>query len=313
MERLAAFRPHLTGAVWRGTATRLNSICIDLFCDDSKSAELALIDQRVDYDVSSVDGPRGRVLDVLNLHVPSPRSPGGVHVALTVRDYDDLRGALQRDARGRSDRGDLAALRAREAGVNRRPSSSAPPRSPPSASARAPPGAALATTPRTRRRRTRRSTSGRSTFESVDGAPIAMAGWRGRPLLLNFWATWCVPCVIEMPLLDRFASEQCGERLASAGARGRPARSGAPLRRRADDRPCRWRSPARSASTCRASLGNVGGALPFTAAFDSTGAAVQRQLGAVSSDLLAGWVNRRRASGKPPICRQLAAKAGNCP
>ena len=117
MERLAAFRPHLTGAVWRGTATRLNSIFIDLFCDDPKSAEIALIDQRIDYDVSSVDGPRGRVLDVLNLHVPSPTIAGGVHVALTVRDYDDLRGALHRDSRGRSDRGDLAALRSREAGA----------------------------------------------------------------------------------------------------------------------------------------------------------------------------------------------------
>jgi len=116
MEKLAAFRPHLTGAVWRGTATRLNSIFIDLFCDDSKSAEIALIDQRIDYDVSSVDGPRGRVLDVLNLHVASTTIAGGVHVALTVRDYDDLRGALHRDARGRSDRGDLAALRSREAG-----------------------------------------------------------------------------------------------------------------------------------------------------------------------------------------------------
>jgi len=116
MEKLAAFRPHLTGAVWRGTATRLNSIFIDLFCDDSKSAEIALIDQRIDYDVSSIDGPRGRVLDVLNLHVPSVKIPGDVHLALTVRDYDDLRGALHRDARGRSDRGDLAALRSREAG-----------------------------------------------------------------------------------------------------------------------------------------------------------------------------------------------------
>jgi len=115
MEKLAAFRPYLTGAVWRGTATRLNSIFIDLFCDDSKSAEIALIDQRIDYDVSSIDGPRGRVLDVLNLHVPSARIPAGVHVALTVRDYDDLRGALHRDSRGRTDRGDLAALRLRQA------------------------------------------------------------------------------------------------------------------------------------------------------------------------------------------------------
>jgi len=115
MERLAPFRPHLAGAVWRGTATRLNSIFLDLFCDDSKAAEIALIDMRVDYDVSSIDGPRGRVLDVLNIEVPSTALAGRVHLALTVRDYDDLRGALQRDARGRSDRGDLAALRAREA------------------------------------------------------------------------------------------------------------------------------------------------------------------------------------------------------
>ena len=41
--------------------------------------------------------------------------PGPVRVALAVLDYDDLRGALLRDGRGRSDRGDLAALRSLEA------------------------------------------------------------------------------------------------------------------------------------------------------------------------------------------------------
>src|SRR5450755_3470022 len=56
MQKLAAFRPHLAGAVWRGTATRLNSVFLDLFCDDSKSAELAFIDMGIDYDVSSTDG-----------------------------------------------------------------------------------------------------------------------------------------------------------------------------------------------------------------------------------------------------------------
>jgi hypothetical protein len=115
MEKLAAFRPHLAGAVWRGTATRLSPIAIDLFCDDSKSAEIALIDMRVDYEVMAVDGPRGRVFDVLSFHVRSPALGAAVRVALTVRDYDDLRGALHRDARGRSERGDLAALRVREA------------------------------------------------------------------------------------------------------------------------------------------------------------------------------------------------------
>ena len=43
MERLAEFRPHLTGAVWRGTATRLSAIHLDLYCDDTKSTEITLI------------------------------------------------------------------------------------------------------------------------------------------------------------------------------------------------------------------------------------------------------------------------------
>src|SRR6187431_1556107 len=60
MERLAAFRPLLAGAVWRGTATRLSDIHIELYCDDSKAAELALLDRRIDYDVSSGESPRGR-------------------------------------------------------------------------------------------------------------------------------------------------------------------------------------------------------------------------------------------------------------
>jgi hypothetical protein len=112
MERLAAFRPYLAGAVWRGTATRRSSIHIDLYCDDSKSTELALIDMRIDYEVSSIEGSRGRLLDVLNVFVQSAELGGLAHVALAVLDYDDLRGALRGDARGRSQRGDLAALRA---------------------------------------------------------------------------------------------------------------------------------------------------------------------------------------------------------
>jgi len=112
MERLAAFRPHLTGAVWRGTATRLNDIHIELYCDDPKAAELALIDQRVDYEVSSGESARRRPVDVLNLYVPGPDPTRPIRVALTVLDYDDLRGALRSDARGQAQRGDLAALNA---------------------------------------------------------------------------------------------------------------------------------------------------------------------------------------------------------
>ena len=111
MDRLAEFRPHLTGAVWRGTATRLNDIHLQLYCDDSKSAEIMLLNQGVDYDVGSAPGPRGQPVDRLSLTVPCPalNEPIGLH--LTILDADDLRGALKPDAQGRSERGDLPALR----------------------------------------------------------------------------------------------------------------------------------------------------------------------------------------------------------
>lgn len=112
MERLAVFRPYLTGAVWRGTATRLSDIHIELYCDDSKAAEFALIDMRVDYEVSSAERPRGQSASVLNVYVLG-REPGArVRIALAVLDYDDLRGALRGDAQGQTKRGDLAALKA---------------------------------------------------------------------------------------------------------------------------------------------------------------------------------------------------------
>jgi hypothetical protein len=111
MERLAEFRPHLTGAVWRGTATRLNDVHLELFCDDSKAAELALIDRRIDYQVGSRPGPRGEPVDVLSIAELSRALGEHVTVHLSVLDHDDLRGGLKPDAGGRSQRGDLAALR----------------------------------------------------------------------------------------------------------------------------------------------------------------------------------------------------------
>ena len=58
MERLAEFRPHLSGAVWRGTATRLSSVQLDLYCDDSKATEIMLINAGVDYDSRQPAPPR---------------------------------------------------------------------------------------------------------------------------------------------------------------------------------------------------------------------------------------------------------------
>ena len=110
MERLAEFRPHLTGAIWRGTATRLNDIHLQLYCDDAKSAEIMLLNKGVNYDVGSVPGPRGDMVDRLSLTVSCPELNEAIGLHLTILDRDDLRGALKADSRGRTDRGDLAAL-----------------------------------------------------------------------------------------------------------------------------------------------------------------------------------------------------------
>lgn len=42
----------------------------------------------------------------------------------------------------------------------------------------------------------------------ADGKSLSLAKWRGKPMLINFWATWCSPCREEMPLLNRVASRQ---------------------------------------------------------------------------------------------------------
>lgn len=112
MERLAEFRPHLGGAVWHGTATRLTDIYLQLFCDDPKSAEIKLIEHDVDYTPRTVTGFNGESVEALSVHSRSRELGEDVGVHLLVYDHDDLRGALKPDARGRTPRGGLEAVRA---------------------------------------------------------------------------------------------------------------------------------------------------------------------------------------------------------
>lgn len=111
MERMEQFRPYLAGAVWHGTATRLSDIYIQMFCDDPKSAEIALIDHHVEYEPRTVTGFRGEPVEALSMSSRSPELGEAIGVHLMVYDLDDLRGALRPDARGRVPRGDAQAVR----------------------------------------------------------------------------------------------------------------------------------------------------------------------------------------------------------
>lgn len=110
MKRMAAFRPFLGGAVWHGTATHLSDIYIQLFCDDSKSAEISLIDHQVNYEPRTVTGFHGEAVEALSLHVFCPELKEEVGVHLLIYDLDDLRGALKPDAKGRTPRGNLESV-----------------------------------------------------------------------------------------------------------------------------------------------------------------------------------------------------------
>ena len=51
-------------------------------------------------------------------------------------------------------------------------------------------------------------------FQTLDGAPAALSDFRGKVVLVNFWATWCAPCVREMPALERLHLQLAEEGLA---------------------------------------------------------------------------------------------------
>ena len=125
-------------------------------------------------------------------------------------------------------------------------------------------------------------------FATPDGGELAAADFRGRMLLVNFWATWCPPCVREMPLLDRFSQAQRArgwQVLGLAIDAAEPVRDF--LRRAPVAYPIALAGP--DGVRLLRDLGNNGGALPFSVVFDRGGRIVRRHLGELSEAMLAGW------------------------
>lgn len=120
MEKLEAFEPLLTGAVWRGIANRWSTIHLQLYADDPKAPEIALLNAGESPEPGAPQrDSRGRELQTLQLWLRPPRPgrgpegfenhPVGLH--LSVHDSIERRGALLPDAQGQAMRGDAVALR----------------------------------------------------------------------------------------------------------------------------------------------------------------------------------------------------------
>ena len=128
-------------------------------------------------------------------------------------------------------------------------------------------------------------------FERPEGGELVTAGLRGQPFLLNFWATWCAPCVAEMPLLDKFHQAHRGRGWQVVGlAVDSPTPVRSFLAQRAVSFPIGL--AGLDGVELARSLGNASGALPFSVLFDATGQAVAHKLGALHPEDLQAWARR---------------------
>ena len=126
-------------------------------------------------------------------------------------------------------------------------------------------------------------------FASPEGAPIALADLKGRPLLVNFWATWCPPCVQELPLLSRFYTQVKHNGWQMLGLAIDQTESVQRFLARAPvSFPVAMAGPSGVELTRK--LGNAAGGLPFTVIFDRTGQVQHRKLGQLKEADLIAWL-----------------------
>lgn len=125
-------------------------------------------------------------------------------------------------------------------------------------------------------------------FTMPSGGELVLADLRGKPILLNFWATWCPPCVSELPLIDRFQRDQ---RARGWQVVGLAVDNPGPVSEFLAKLPVSIAIGLAGLEGVELSrkMGNTNGALPFSVVFDRRGSVVQRKLGVILPDDLQRW------------------------
>ncbi len=126
-------------------------------------------------------------------------------------------------------------------------------------------------------------------FEQPDGSPLAMQGFKGKPLLLNFWATWCPPCVEELPLLESIWRQNSEKQLQILGlAVDQPSSVRRFLAQNQLTFPIGL--AGLTGTELGRSLGNTMAALPFSVLFNAQGWVVAQKMGKLEAADLADWL-----------------------
>ena len=115
-----------------------------------------------------------------------------------------------------------------------------------------------------------------------------MQGLRGRPLLINFWATWCPPCVDELPLLDAFYRENESKGWQVVGI---AVDKLTPVQSFLGRQPLAFPVVLAGMEGLNLSknLGNQAGGLPFSVLFGADGSILHRKIGKLSEQDLKLW------------------------
>ena len=125
-------------------------------------------------------------------------------------------------------------------------------------------------------------------FDTPAGTRLAMQGLRGRPLLINFWATWCPPCVEELPLLDAFFRENADKGWQVLGI---AVDKLVPVQSFLGRQPLAFPVVLAGMEGLNLSknLGNQAGGLPFSVLFGADGSILHRKIGKLSEQDLKLW------------------------
>lgn len=125
-------------------------------------------------------------------------------------------------------------------------------------------------------------------FATLQGGSMRMAALRGKPLVLNFWATWCPPCLDELPLISGFFQQK-----SSSGWQvlGLAVDQLEPVKHFLSRSPVTFPvvMAGMSGIELSRSLGNLSGALPFTVVLGSNGRVSYRKMGKVTAEDMRHW------------------------